>query len=207
MGHISEAGFGCLVISLTSAVRLHAYSLMMAGSLRGMISKQTNKTHFLACQNVEVSQRVAPSWAHPGFRVGVVGFLEISVGQDDKGDGEWQCEHGWMIARTQRDLERFRPPLHNTLCPLWMYCFCLYVRVVECECISVLWNGEWGRLPYPFVVQGQVFHVVYMQTNWGVINMSICCKVGINMFVCSIYFQLKEKNAFGVILCAKTCAQ
>jgi hypothetical protein len=61
--------------------------------------------------------------------------------------------------------------------------------------------------PYPFIVQGQVFHVVYMQTNWGVINMSFCCKVGINIFVCSIYFQLNEKNTFGVILCAKTCAQ
>jgi hypothetical protein len=47
-----------------------------------------------------------------------------------------------MNARTHIDLERFRPSLGNTLGPLWMYCSYLYVRVVECECISGLWNHE-----------------------------------------------------------------
>jgi hypothetical protein len=68
-------------------------------------------------------------------------------------------------------------------------------------------NREWGRLPCPFIVQGHGLLVVYMQTNRVGINIPFCCKVGINMFVRGIYFQLKQKNTCGVIFCAKTCAQ
>jgi hypothetical protein len=49
MCHILEVGFGCLVVSLTSAVRLHAYSLMMASSIHGVIqSKRIRPTSWHA---------------------------------------------------------------------------------------------------------------------------------------------------------------
>jgi hypothetical protein len=78
---------------------------------------------------VEVSQWGAPSQAHLGFGDGGLRFPG-DIGQARCGNGECQCEYGWMNARTHMGLERFMPSERNTLHPLWLYCSCLYESVV-----------------------------------------------------------------------------